>query len=411
MIPGNLTFTGNHVAKPVSWKQAILSTPAAVSASADGPGALPAGTYYYFVVAALPTAQDSWAWSAKSAEVSVAVGAGGRVTLRWDGDPNARCFRVYRGTSPGGQDRFFDATGSSFVDSGDLAPKGMDSGAWLDQPTRWSVKNLFELKEADGALVDGNVFENTWQESQGGYAILFTPRNQDNTSPWIYVRDVTFSNNVVRHAGAAVQILGYDDQATATTSSQRTQRIRLVNNLFWDVGSSEFPGAGRFLLLAHGPADVTVDRNTIVQSGDAVYAYGSANGIPETAPNFVFTNNAVRHNSYGINGDGQSSGWAAIRAYLPGATVAGNVFACPPGAGMCSATRYPEGNVFVSDADWFAQFVDASRGDFRLVPGSLFRTAATDGRAAGADIERLNAAIQSRTRPRPEAPRGFRIVR
>jgi len=333
------------------------------------------------------------------------------VTLRWDGDPKARCFRVYRGAARGAQDRFFDATGNGFVDSGTMAPTGMDSGAWLGQPTRWSVKNLFELKEADRALVDGNLFENVWQESQTGYAILFTPRNQDNTSPWICVRDVTFSNNVVRHAGAAIQVLGYDDQATATTSSLKTQRIRIANNLFWDVGTSEFPGAGRFLLLAHGPADVTVDHNTIVQGSDAVYAYGAANGVAEPATNFIFTNNLVKHNGYGITGDGQSPGWAAIDAYLPGATIAGNAFACPPGNGTCSPVRYPGGNLFAVEAVWLAQFVDAARGDFRLVAGSVYRFAGTDGKAIGADIDALSGAGGASARVRPNAPSGLRLVR
>jgi len=411
MIPGQLTFTGNHVSKPASWKQGILTTPSPVAGASDSLGALPAGTYYYVVVAALPTAQDTWAWSGKSTEVAVSVPTGGRVTLTWTGDPKAKSFRVYRGTASGAQDRFFDATGGSFVDTGSVTPTGLDSGSWLGQPTRWSVKNLFELKEVDHALVDGNVFENVWQESQSGYAILFTPRNQDNTSPWIYVRDVTFSNNVIRHAGAGVQVLGYDDQVTATTSSQQTQRIRLVNNLFWDVGTPDYSGAGRFLLLAHGPSDVTVDHNTIVQGGDAVYAYGKSNGVTDTAATFVFTNNLVKHNTYGINGDGQSTGWAAINAYLPGAVISGNAFACPVGGSACSATRYPGGNIFSTEADWLAQFVDAARGDFRLTSGSRYRTAAVDGGAIGADIEALSGVTQAVIRVRPIAPAGIKVIR
>lgn len=410
MIPANLTFTGNYLRKPVSWQQGILSTPAGVSAGADGVGALPPGTYYYFVVAALPTAQDSWVWSARSTEVAVTLGTGGRVSLSWAGDPKARCYRVYRGTSPGAQDRFFDATTTSFVDTGTLAPTGMDTGTWLGSATRWSVKNLFELKEVDHALVDGNIFEHVWQESQNGYAILFTPRNQDDTSPWIYVRDVTFSNNIVRHAGAGIQVLGYDDQSTATTGCQRTERIRIVNNLFWDVGSAAFPGPGRFLLIAHGPSDVTVDHNTIVQAGDILYAYGSSEGLTETAPNFAFTNNLVRHNAYGITGDGQSTGWPAINAYFPSAVITGNAIACPAGTAACSASRYPGGNVFTAEADWLSQFVDASGGDYRLAAGSPYRGACADGTAIGAAMEALNAKVAGVRTPPPIAPRGVKTV-
>ena len=74
MIPADITFTRNHLTKPLAWKLPILQTPSAVTAAGSSGGSLAAGTYYYFVVAALPTAQDSWAWSAKSASVSATVG-------------------------------------------------------------------------------------------------------------------------------------------------------------------------------------------------------------------------------------------------------------------------------------------------------------------------------------------------
>ncbi|RPJ76544.1 MAG: hypothetical protein EHM24_02040, partial [Acidobacteria bacterium] len=309
MIPADIIFTRNHLTKPPAWKLPILQTPSAVTAAGSSGGVLPAGTYHYFVVAALPTAQDSWAWSAKSAAVSATVGAGGQITLSWIGDPKAKVYRVYRGTTAGTADRFFDSIGTTFVDTGSVAATGTDTGSWI-RASVWCVKNLFELKEGERVLVDGNVFEHVWQESQNGYAILFTPRNQDNTSPWVAVRDVTFSNNIVRHAGAAIQVLAYDDVASG--SSQRTERVRIVNNVFADVGSAAFPGAGRFLLIAHGPSDVYVDHNTVIQSTEIAYVYGQTNGVLETAANFVFTNNLVRHNTYGINGDSRAPGNSAI---------------------------------------------------------------------------------------------------
>src|SRR5262245_47593976 len=55
--------------------------------------------------------------------------------------------------------------------------------------TPWSVKNLFELKNAQRALVDGNIFENNWTMAQNGYAVLFTVRNQDGNAPWSVVQD------------------------------------------------------------------------------------------------------------------------------------------------------------------------------------------------------------------------------
>ena len=52
--------------------------------------------------------------------------------------------------------------------------------AW--RASAWTVKNLFELKNAQRVLVDGNVLERNWPQAQNGYSILLTPRNQDGTA-------------------------------------------------------------------------------------------------------------------------------------------------------------------------------------------------------------------------------------
>ena len=92
------------------------------------------------------------------------------------------------------------------------------------QGTAWTVKNLFELKNARRVLVDGNLFEYNWPHAQNGFAILFTPRNQDGRSPWSVVEDVTFVNNLVRHVAAGINVLGHDD----IHSSQPTRRIAIA---------------------------------------------------------------------------------------------------------------------------------------------------------------------------------------
>src|SRR5687768_7227891 len=62
----------------------------------------------------------------------------------------------------------------------------------------WSVKNLFELKNARRVVVEGNVFENNWTDAQAGRAIVFSPRPSDSGS-WAVVEDVLFQNNIVRN--------------------------------------------------------------------------------------------------------------------------------------------------------------------------------------------------------------------
>ena len=340
--------------------------------------------------------------------MAATVGDGSRVTLSWTGDPTAARYRVYRGTSPGAADRFFESASTTFTDSGWATPAGMDSGSWI-KPTVWSVKNLFELKEAERVLVDGNVFENVWKESQNGYAILFTPRNQDNTSPWIAVRDITFSNNIVRHVGAGVNLLGYDD--IAASSSQRTQRIRIVNNVFADIGSSAFPGPGHWLLVNGGPADVRVEHNTVVQGGgNMVQACGGSPGAETTAPGFVFANNLARYGAYGVMGDNHAPGNNTIAAYFPASVITANGIACGVGSSGCRASSYPAGNVFLAEAEWQAQFVNFAAGDYRLAAGSRFVNAGTDGRSLGADVAAIDTARGASAAPpvlpSPVRPKG-----
>src|SRR5262249_31173267 len=76
----------------------------------------------------------------------------------------------------------------------------------------WVVKNLFEVKNGQRLLVDGNTFEYNWVAAQNGNAIVFTPRNQEGTAPWSRVQDVTFTNNIVRHTAAGITIAGWDDE-------------------------------------------------------------------------------------------------------------------------------------------------------------------------------------------------------
>ena len=118
----------------------------------------------------------------------------------------------------------------------------------------WSVKNLFELKNAQRVLIDGNLLENNWADAQNGYGILFTVRNQQGTAPWSVVRDVTFTNNIVRHSGAGLSILGRD----YNHPSQQTQRILIQNNLVEDVGARL--GRQRDLRADHGRGDRHRDR-------------------------------------------------------------------------------------------------------------------------------------------------------
>lgn len=236
----------------------------------------------------------------------------------------------------------------------------------------WTVKNLFELKNAQRVLVDSNVFENNWSQSQDGMAILFTPRNQNGGSPWSVVQDVSFTNNVVRHSGGGFNISGPDTEAGPSLPSRR---ILVKNNLIIGIDGHRWTGVaepadGEFLQIAGGPLNITVDHNTVFQSGSVI----TADYAPSVG--FSFTNNITLHNLYGVIGSNRGSGADTIAHYFPGSVFQKNVIVGAEG------NRYPANN-FAPPSLSLVGFVDLAKGDFRLAATSPYRNAGSDGKDIG----------------------------
>ena len=243
---------------------------------------------------------------------------------------------------------------------------------------RWSVKNLFELKNAQRVLIDGNIFENNWSDAQIGTAILFTPRNQDGTAPWSAVQDVTFTNNIVRHTANGMNLLGSDNNYP----SQQLKRIKVKNNLFADIGGPNWGGGGVLYYILHGTSGVTIDHNTAFHVGNII----SADGVVHTG--FVYTNNLTRHNEYGVMGSGASPGRGTLDMYFPSRVFLKNILAGG------TASSYPADNFFPASLDAVG-FVSHSGGNYRLADSSPYRNAGTDGKDIGADINAIEAAISA----------------
>ena len=99
----------------------------------------------------------------------------------------------------------------------DIEVRGNHFAKPLEWRGVWTVKNLFEIKNARRVVIDGNLFEYNWKDGQTGSAILFKSSNANGKAPWSVCEDVTFTNNIVRHAGGGVNILGYDYLAPSRT--------------------------------------------------------------------------------------------------------------------------------------------------------------------------------------------------
>jgi hypothetical protein len=241
----------------------------------------------------------------------------------------------------------------------------------------WSIKNVFELKNAQRVLVRCNVLENNWAHAQVGFAVVFTPRGENGAAPWAVVQDITFVKNVVRGTASGINILGQDDGGP----SGITSRILIQDNLLVDVNGPKWGGGSGWLYqLLSGNQQIKIDHNTGLQSSSLLVADGEPNA------GLFFSNNISPHNQYGVFGSGSSPGNASLAQYFPGAVFLNNVI---PGA---PSNNYPTDNFYPATMEEVG-FVDEAAGDYRLAPTSPFAGAGTDGRDCGADLEGLMEGI------------------
>jgi hypothetical protein len=254
---------------------------------------------------------------------------------------------------------------------------------------RWSVKNLFELKNAQRIVIDSNVFEYNWAESQNGFAILFTPRNQSGKSPWSVAQDVTFINNMVRHSGSGFNVAGPDNEAGV---SQPSRRILIRNNLIEDIDGKAWGGEGKLFQIISGAEYVTIDHNTGFATGN-IMSTDSTQGLNV---GLVFTNNIVPHNDYGVIGTGTAVGLPTLTKWWTTFVFEKNVIV----GGQ--AANYPLGNYFINSFSEVG-FVDMAKGDYRLSPSSQYRNAGSDGKDIGCQF----GAATSSDPPAPDPQASF----
>jgi hypothetical protein len=266
--------------------------------------------------------------------------------------------------------------------------------------TYWTVKNLFELKNAQRLLIDGNVFEYNWgyQSDQNGFAIQFTPRSEDGRYPWAVVQDVTFRNNIIRHSGGGIALLGQD------TVSQRLQRVSISNNLWYDIDVTKWTGTGWWLqysTAAAGALDVVVEHNTAILTNMTAIFTG-----PPSAPPMTFRNNLVSYGALGIYGDGLGPNANATIAYfVPGSTFSTNAFFNNTSASW-PPPNFPATTLFAPSVAAVG-FTDSANDNYQLTSGSPYRNAATDGTDIGVNFAVLTAVTGGGTTL--QAPSGLSV--
>jgi hypothetical protein len=244
----------------------------------------------------------------------------------------------------------------------------------------WQVKNLIELKHARRLLVEGNVIENNWLDSQVGYAFVMKSENQNWDTPWTQTSDITIRYNRIRNVGAGFNIAANPSGAPAIPAS----RFVITDNIVENVGNAPYVGDSRLIQLLGGLTDFVAMHNTMVSAGGSNSATIYFGQLP-MVQRFVVHSNVLAHGAYGIKGGSYAEGTASLNTYAGGSLVTNNAI-----ADGGSATTYPANNYFPATLGNVG-FVDLAGGNYRLSGSSAYLGKGYDGRDIGADINQVDA--------------------
>lgn len=270
------------------------------------------------------------------------------------------------------------------------------------------VKNLFELKNAERVLFEGNILENSWGGfSQGGFAVLLTPKNQaiglGNVCPACQVTDVTIRKCSISHvAGAFALANGVSSNGGAAKDGGRYS-IRDV--IVDDIQPDLYNGFGAFAQISMTPGisasprlhDVSINHVTALPP-KMLFIIGGPRVDPRmtglSITNSIFT---AGTQPIATTGGGVDRNCSA----LPQGRTPENVFH------DCFAPYTFDHNVIIGQGGgWpkdnktpgsladvgFVNPKNGNGGEYRLSPGSKFKHAASDQKDVGADLDAIEKA-------------------
>jgi hypothetical protein len=240
--------------------------------------------------------------------------------------------------------------------------------------SEWTVKNLLEFKNARRVQITGNKFENVWPHAQIGFAVLFTPKNDQDNCVWCTVEDMTFTHNIVQRAAHGISFSGWGWPAP----THQLSRVLIQNNLFVDIGAPLGLGPARLFQIVSSPKDVTLKNNTAFQDGMLMYLEGGASS------GLVFDNNVSNFGQNGVTGAGTSGATGTLGTYFPGYSFQKNVLAAVPTTlqGGYPSSYFPSATSQIG-------FTDPLTGNYSLTSSSPYKNIGTDGKDPGIDYVAL----------------------
>jgi len=173
----------------------------------------------------------------------------------------------------------------------------------------WTKKNLFETKNAQRLLIEGNVFDGSWNDGQVGYAFVLKSANQGGKCTWCASRDIAVRYNIIRNSGAGFNLTGREG-SNPHPVGELMSRVLIEQNIIEDINTGVYQGEAKFIQVLQNLKDLTVRSNTMTAPGSfgQFFSVGSATA----ATNVEFQNNITTHGQYGLFASVSGSGEGAL---------------------------------------------------------------------------------------------------
>ena len=267
------------------------------------------------------------------------------------------------------------------------------------------VKNLFELKNAQRVLLEGNIMEGSWGGfSQVGFGIVITPKNQagkngSNLCPICQVTDITIRYNAISHVGGGLAIANaLSDNHGAPLDGQRYSIHDIIVD---DIDGAKYRGPSEFAEILVSPG-APVLQNVMINHVTAfptshLFIIGDMVATSTPMKNFVFTNSIVNAGKYPV---WSSGGGPANCAHLGiplitfntcftrSSFTANAIIAAPSGPSWPPQNFFPGSTAAVR----FVNYNAGNGGDYHLQASSPYKGKGTDGKDLGADIDAIHSA-------------------
>jgi hypothetical protein len=271
------------------------------------------------------------------------------------------------------------------------------------------VKNLFELKNAQRVLFEGNVLEHNWGGfSQAGFGILLTPKNQargmENVCPSCIVTDVTIRKCIVRYIASAFQIANAVD-GKGRGAPKDGGRYSIHDVVVDDVQPELYRGFGMFAQISTAPGASAAPRLHDLSIGHVtafvpktIFMLGGPTEEPKMSAvsisNSIFVTDFKPVLSTGGSPDQNCSAPPFAKSAkdllhdcFSGYTFHHNAIVGP-------SDDWPKDNKTLKNVSevGFVDLKNGNQGNYRLSPNSKLKNAGSDQKDLGADIDAIEQA-------------------